>query len=191
MASRARLEAAAVVAAYGFGGHHRIVDVGGGRGVLLAAILAAHPGAYGVLLDRPDAARLAADTLAAAAPAESWDVVGGDFFDEVPTGGDLYVLSRVLHDWDDASATAILRTCRRAADPGTSLAVVEAVLPEKAADGPAAIRMDLHMLALFDGGRERTAAEYAALLDAAGFALVDVVPTGSPSGIGVLSARAV
>ena len=180
MRDRSAREAAAVVAAYDFGVFGQVVDVGGGGGVLLKAILDAAPGVSGVLFDRPEVAERSA------LPA-----VAGDFFVEVPAGADAYLLSRVIHDWSDADAVTILRTCRRAMSGSARLLLVEAELPERAADHPAAIRMDLHMLALFEGGRERTAAEYAALLDAAGFALVEVVPTGSPSGIGVLSARAV
>ena len=112
---------------------------------------------------------------------------GGDFFTEVPAGADAYLLSRVIHDWDDADAVAVLRTCRRAMPVGDALLLVEAVLPERAVDDPAAIRMDLHMLALLRG-RERTEAEYAALLDVAGFALTRVVPTGA--GVHVLEAAA-
>ena len=176
MTTRSTREAAAVVAAYDFGRFRRLVDVGGGSGVLLAAILAAVPDLDGILFDRPEVAQTS--TLSA---------TGGDFFTEVPAGADAYLLSRVIHDWDDADAVRILRTCRRAMPVGAALLLVEAVLPERAVDDPAAIRMDLHMLALLRG-RERTEAEYAALLDVAGFALTRVVPTGA--GVHVLEAAA-
>lgn len=176
MTARSTREAAAVVAAYDFGRFRRLVDVGGGSGVLLTAILAAVPDLDGTLFDRPEVAQ------ASTVPA-----IGGDFFTDVPAGADAYLLSRVIHDWDDADAVQILRTCRRAMPLGAALMLVEAVLPERAVADPAAIRMDLHMLALL-GGRERTEAEYAALLAVAGFALNRVVPTGA--GVHVLEAAA-
>ena len=101
-------------------------------------------------------------------------------------GADAYLLSRVLHDWDDDDAVRVLRTCRRAMRPDSVLLVVEAVLPERAVDDPAAVRMDLHVLLLLHG-RERTAAEYAALFAAAGLRLTADVPT--PAGVHVLEAR--
>jgi hypothetical protein len=165
MAARSAQEAAAVVAAYDFRRFRRLVDVGGGPGVLLRAVLAATPGLDGLLFDRPEVVRTA--TLPAAA---------GDFFTSVPGGADAYLLSRVLHDWDEDDALRMLRTCRAAMNPHATLLIVEAVLPRRAADDPAAVRMDLNMLMLLHG-RERTEAEYAALLDAAGLTLVSTVPT--------------
>jgi hypothetical protein len=111
----------------------------------------------------------------------------GDFFAEVPAGGDAYLLSRVIHDWDDADARDILARCREAMAPDARLLLVEAIVPELAVDGPEAIRMDVHMLMLF-GARERTAAEFGALLDSAGFDLERVVATASPAGLSVLQA---
>jgi O-methyltransferase domain len=182
MAARAEREARDVVAAYDFTGLGRLVDVGGGAGVLLAAILDAAPHLEGVLVDRPAAVEQARRRLGDRA-----QCVAGDFFAAVPAGADAYVLSRVIHDWPDAEAVAILRTCRAAMAAGARLLLVEAVLPERAADSPEAIRMDLHMLVLF-GARERTEREYAELLSAAGLALARVIPTASPSGISVLEA---
>lgn len=175
MAARSSREADAVVATYDFGRFRRLVDVGGGPGVLLRAILAATPGLAGLLFDRPEV--VADATLPA---------VGGDFFTAVPDGADAYLLSRVLHDWADPDAVAILRSCRRAMARSATLLLVEAVLPERAADDPEAIRMDLHMLALLRG-RERTAAEFATLLAEAGFMLDRVLPT--TAGVAVLEAH--
>lgn len=145
--------------------------------MLLEAVLAAALDASGVLFDRPEV------VARAVLPATA-----GDFFVEVPTGADAYILSRVIHDWDDGDAVAILRCCRQAMAAHATLLLVEAVLPERAVDLPAAIRMDLHMLTLVPG-RERTAVEYAALLRAAGLELVRTVPTDDPSGVHVLEAR--
>jgi hypothetical protein len=179
MTARSRREAAAVVAAGDFARFGTLVDVGGGSGLLLAAILDANPGLTGTLFDRPE--------VVARAPVAG---IGGDFFTAVPPGADAYLLSRVVHDWDDAEAVAILRTCRRAMSDRAILLLVEALLPERAVDDPAAVRMDLHMLTLLHG-RERTRAEYAALLDAAAFRLVDVVAAEPASGVHVLEARPV
>jgi hypothetical protein len=187
MAGRSSQEATAVVAAYDFSGIHRLVDVGGGRGILLAAILAAAPSLSGVLFDRPEVVEQSRAWLATTAADGRWDVVGGDFFEAVPAGGDAYLLSRVLHDWDDASALRILGSCRRAIPDRGRLLLVEAVLPERAADQTTAIRMDIHMLALV-GGHERTATEYGALLAQAGFACTRVINTDSPAGIAIIEA---
>ena len=175
MAARSAREADAVVAAYDFSRFRRLVDVGGGPGVLLRAVLAANPRLDGLLFDRPEV--VADATLPA---------VGGDFFTAVPDGADAYLLSRVLHDWADPDALAVLRTCHRAMPPSATLLLVEAVLPERAVDDPEAIRMDLHMLTLLRG-RERTAAEFATLLAEAGFALRRVLPT--TAGVAVLEAH--
>jgi hypothetical protein len=177
MAVRAAREAAAVVEAYDFRRFRTLVDVGGGSGVLTRAIREAAPGLSVTLFDRPEVVREAHP------PA-----VGGDFFVEVPAGADAYVLSRVIHDWSDDDAIAILRTVRRAIPENGTLLLVEAVLPERAADDPAAVRMDVHMLTLL-GGQERTADEFAALLAASGFRLDRVLPTGPKSGVHILVAR--
>jgi hypothetical protein len=184
MAARSEREARDVVAAYDFTGLGRLVDVGGGAGGLLAAILDAAPRLEGVLLDRPAAVEQARRRLAGRA-----ECVSGDFFAAVPAGADAYLLSRVIHDWSDADAVKILATCRAAMGDGARLLLVEAVLPERAADSPEAIRMDLHMLVLF-GARERTEREYGDLLSAAGLLLERVLPTASPTGICVLEATA-
>jgi hypothetical protein len=168
-----------VVEAYDFRRFRSLVDVGGGSGVLLREILRAAPQMSATLFDRPEVVRDA-----------QLPAVGGDFFADVPAGADAYVLSRVIHDWSDDEAVAILRTVRRAIPDTGTLLLVEAVLPERAADDPAAIRMDVHMLTLL-GGQERTADEFTVLLDVAGFRLDRVLPTGPRSGVHVLVARPV
>jgi hypothetical protein len=179
MAVRASREAAAVVAAYDFHRFRSLVDVGGGPGVLLRAIRQAAPEIDVVLFDRPEVVR------EAQVPA-----IGGDFFAQVPAGADAYVLSRVIHDWADAEAIAILRSCRRAMSDESTLLLVEAVLPQRAVDDPAAVTMDLHMLTLLRG-QERTADEYVALLRVARFRLDRVVATDPPVGVHILEARPV
>jgi SAM-dependent methyltransferase len=187
MAGRAEQEAKAVVDAFDFAGIRRLVDVGGGRGVLLAAILRAHPTMFGVLMDREAATLPAQAHLQAAGLSDRAECVAGDFFVSVPASADAYVLSRVIHDWGDADARRILATCRQAMRPDSRLLIIEAILPERARDRPAAIRMDLHMLLLL-GARERTEAEFRALLDSTGFDVGQVVMTASPAGLGVVEA---
>jgi hypothetical protein len=187
MAGRAAYEAGAVVAAYDFGALATLVDVGGGPAIMLSAILRSAPRLRAVLVDRPGTlpaarARLEADGVAGRA-----ECLAGDFFAELPAGADGYLLARVLHDWDDDAAARILAVCKAAMGPGARLLVAEAILPERAADQPEAIRMDLHMLLLL-GARERTEAEFRALLAGAGFEVAAVAPTGAPSGLSVLEA---
>lgn len=191
MSGRAEREAAAVAAACDLRTARSLVDVGGGRGVVLEALLRANAALRGTLLDRPGVAAEAGERLAAAGLGERVTPVGGDMFATVPGGGDVYLLSRVLHDWDDERARAILHSCRAAMSAGTRLLVAEAILPERVADGPAAVRMDLFMLLLFPGARERTTAEFTALLDATGFALRGVLETEGAAVPDVLDAVAV
>jgi hypothetical protein len=175
--------AATIAAAesYDWAGLERIVDVGGGSGTLLADVLARHREARGVLFDLPDVAPLARPALEAAGAASRCEIVEGDFFAAVPRGGDAYVLSWILHDWDDERALTILRNCRAAAGAGARLVVVETLLPP--GDEPHFGKvLDVAMLVL-TGGRERTEAEYGALLEAAGFRLERVVPTPSPMSV--------
>jgi SAM-dependent methyltransferase len=178
VAERGRELHAAVVEALDLDGAGTIVDVGGGRGELLTALLEATPGARGILFDRPE-------VIAQAGPIERCEVVGGDFFEGVPAGGDVYVLSRVLHDWDDRRAASLLANCRRAMGDGGRLIVVSRVIP--ADDGPHESKLnDLNMLVM-RGGRERTAAEFRTLLERAGFELAQVISTRSA--VTVIEAR--
>jgi ubiquinone/menaquinone biosynthesis C-methylase UbiE len=187
MSGRSEQESAEVMAAYDFSGLQSVVDVGGGQGTLLAAILRRTPELRGVLVDREavlDAARLRLRDAGVSARATC---VPGDFFTELPAGHDGYIMSRVLHDWADAEARRILSCCRRAIPDHGRLLVVEAVLPDRAVDAPAAVRMDLHMMLLF-GSRERTQAEFTALLDEAGFEIGRVMLTRSPARLAVIEA---
>jgi ubiquinone/menaquinone biosynthesis C-methylase UbiE len=187
MDNRAANEAAEVAAAYDFTKLERLIDVGGGQGVLLQAILAAAPRLRAILFDQPEVISRARKKLTALTP-ERCAFVAGDFFESVPHGNGAYLLSRIIHDWNDEAATRILRNCRAAMQPGSTLLLVEVVLPDQAADKPAAIHMDLHMLTLL-GGRERTAGEYEKLLEAAGFRLHKIIPTSSPAGVSVIEAH--
>ena len=172
----------AVVAAYDFSGARLVVDVGGGHGRLIAAVLSANPSLRGVLFDLPSVVRGATGLLAQARVADRCRVLGGDMFAAVPEGGDLYLLKSVIHDWDDGRALAVLANCRRAMQaPGSRLLLVERLLPERMEPTPAARSHalgDLNML-VRTGGLERTEGEFRKLLDEAGLRLVRVLPTSS------------
>jgi SAM-dependent methyltransferase len=171
--------ATAVLAVYDFSSFSSIADVGGGHGALLAAILKMHPAATGLLFDQPHVVAEARPYLEAAGVATRCRVVGGNFFEHLPEGADLYILKTVIHDWDDEESRAILRQCHRALQGPARLLLIERVMPARVEQAPEVILSDLHMLAM-GGGRERTAAEYRALFAAAGLALTRVIPTSSP-----------
>lgn len=169
---------AAAVSAYDFSGINQLVDVGGGHGLLLASVLSKYPNMKGVLYDEPTVIRGAEDVLAAHGVAERCEAVGGDFFRSAPAGGDAYILKHIIHDWSDDECLTILGHCHAGMTAGGKVLIVEMVIPER--NVPAVSKfLDLQML-LFLTGRERTEAEYRALLDRAGFQLTRVVPTPSP-----------
>lgn len=176
----------ALLDAYDFGRFATVVDVGGGQGAFLAALLAQHPATRGVLFDQGQVVEAAGELLRSAGVAGRCQVVAGSFFDSVPAGGDAYVLQGVLHDWNDDEAAAVLRVCRRAAARDAALLVLERELgaPNENRDAKFS---DLNML-VGPGGRERTLAEYAELLAASGFELRGMTP--SRSGIDIIEARA-
>jgi hypothetical protein len=170
----------AILAAYDFSSFSRIVDVAGGQGALLAAVLAASSRPRGVLFDLPPVVAGARPTFERAGVADRAELVGGDVFESIPPGGDCYVLKAVVHDWDDARGLIILRNCRRAVDAGGRVLLVERVVPEAIDTSERLVDMafsDLNMLVMV-GGRERTEAEFRSLLSAAGLRLARVVPTG-------------
>ena len=151
------------------------MDVGGGYGTLLTRILQAHPGARGVLFDLPHVIARAETYVKASGVADRCTLVGSDFFTGVTPGGDAYLLAGVLHDWSDERAVAILEQCRQAMDARATLHIIDLVIPT--GDQPSFGKwLDLHMLAM-SGGRERTEAEFATLLQNARFQLHKVVPT--------------
>ena len=185
MADYARQTAAGLVANYSFPEKGVVVDVGGGNGTLLGAVLRDYPGLRGVLFDQPHVVGEAASVLDAAGVADRCRIEAGDFFVAVPAGGDIYILSWILHDWDDARATDILVQCRRAMPSQARLLVVERVIPPGNDPSPGKL-VDIHMLLINAGGRERTEDEWRALLDASGFGLRSITPIGR--GFSVLEA---
>jgi predicted O-methyltransferase YrrM len=177
MTDLSRQLSAAILAAYDFGRFGQIIDVGGGNGAFLAAILAKHPMTHGVLFDQPHVVSRAGELLRAAEVDDRCEVVDGSFFEAVPRDGDGYLLKAILHDWDDAASITILESCRRAMRPEATLLVLERVIAP-ANEGSDAKFGDLNML-VAPGGQERTGDEFAALFAAAGFHLTAIVPTGT------------
>jgi hypothetical protein len=171
---------AAVLDAYDFSQFGVVVDVGGGNGALLAGILTANPGTRGILYDLPHVVERARELLERAGCADRCTVVAGDFFDSAPAGGDAYLLTHIVHDWDDEDAVRILRNCRSAMSADARLLLGESVLTGTVEDafGPV---MDMFMLAI--GGRERTEAEYRDLLARAGLRMTRVIPSGGPHSV--------
>jgi len=171
--------AASLAARYDLPPHARVVDVGGGGGLLLAELLARSETATGVLVDRPEVLLAARELVAARGIGERVELREGDFLAELPPGGDVYVLKSVLHNWDDESAARILANCHRAARAGSLLLVIGYVLPRE--PGFAHL-LDLMMLVQF-GGRERTEEEHRALLSASGYTVLRVLPAVGAWGI--------
>ena len=162
-----------VVASYDLSRFRRIVDVGGSQGVLLARLLEENPRATGVLFDLPEVVEGAREAMARRGFGDRVEIRRGDFFEEVPSGGDLYLLKHILHDWDDEHAVRILGACHRAGRPGSALLIVERLLGP---DSPAVDYLaDLLMLVMF-AGKERSRAEFEALLGTAGYQIDRVVP---------------
>jgi hypothetical protein len=188
MAAGGRAIVAAVLTAYDFARFHHVVDVGGGHGALLAAILQVCPDAAGVLFDLPTAIAGADAPLVAAGVRDRCTLIGGDFFASVPAGGDCYILERILHDWDDGDAARILANCRAAVAVGGTLLVIEKIMPQRVTEAPNVVLSDLIML-VETGGRERTQAEFATLLSATGFAVTRAIATGA--GVAIIEAVAV
>ena len=170
-------EPPAVAQAYDFSRFKNVVDVGGATGNLLAAIMSSHAGPRGVLFDRAHVVIDAPALLKARGVEDRVTIEAGDFFERVPTGGDAYLLSHVIHDWKEDRCLTILGHCRKAIKPDGRLLIVEMVLPAGDTPHPGKV-LDMVML-VFPGGQERTEAEYASLLGKAGFRLSRVVPTAS------------
>ena len=168
---------AAVLAAYDFDRFGTVVDVAGGNGALLAALLAAHPQMRGILFDQEHVVSGAEPVLRAAGVFDRCEVVAGSFFSSIPEGGDAYVLKSIIHDWEDEESVAILRSCREAMGPEAAALVIERDLGPPN-ENPMAKLSDLNMFVM-PGGRERTLDEYAALLDRAGLRLAAAHPTTS------------
>lgn len=176
MAAQTAASVRALLDAYDFSTAREMVDVGGGRGALVAGVLQAQAGMRGILFDLPAVVASAPPLLDSAGVAERCRIVGGDFFQSVPAGADLYALKFILHDWRDADCITILKNCRAAMATGGRVLIIEHLVPEE--PGPHFAKfMDINMLVMTDGGRERTQEEFERLLGAADLRLAQVFPT--------------
>ena len=176
MTDFSRQETEAMLAAYDFNGIGHLVDVGGGRGELLQRLLRAHPAMRGTLFDQP---QVVAPVLVPPELEGRLRVQGGDFFSEAPAAADAYLLKHIIHDWGDAACSTILGRIRAAMAPGARVLIVEQVIPPGNDPFPGKL-LDLNMLVMTEGGRERTPEEYGALLERAGLRLSRIVPTPAP-----------
>jgi hypothetical protein len=172
MADRSRARASTVASSDVWQHVTHVADIGGGTGTLLATILRSHPHMQGVLFDRPNVVASAGEAFKGIAD-DRWRTAGGDFFEAVPSGSDAYVLSLILHDWDDDRCGQLLRSIARATVPGNRLLIAEKVLPE---DGqPHFVDRSNVIMLLGPGGMERTTDEYTTLLGRNGFEIVRTV----------------
>jgi ubiquinone/menaquinone biosynthesis C-methylase UbiE len=171
----------AFIAAYDFGGARTVVDVGGGNGGLLLAVLHAHPEMRGILFDLAQGLNGASEKFEAAGLFDRVTLHEGSFFDQLPSGADVYLLKSIIHDWDDERGLAILQTCRRAMTSMAKLVLIERALPERIDDPDQAlstVMSDLQMMVIL-GGRERTTGEYRDFLAQAGLRMTRAITTGS------------
>lgn len=170
------LENAAVVTGYDFSGISKLVDVAGGHGSLLLAVLNQYPGMGGILFDQSDVIERAKPLVTAESAGNRCQLASGNFFESVPAGADAYMLKHILHDWDDERAIAILQQCHRAMSEQGRVLAIEQVIPE--GNEPFIGKLlDVNMLVMCPGGKERTATEYREIFAAAGFNLTRIVPT--------------
>lgn len=174
MAGNVEMQVGSLPAAYDFSAVGVIVDVGGGNGAVAASILAAHPHVSAIIEDQPQVLEAAREFLSRRGLLDRCRLVPGNFFESVPAGGDVYVLSHIVHDWNDDAALKILANCRAAMRPSSRLLLLEAVLPPHGTQ-MAATLFDVNMLVML-GGKERTEAEFRDLLGRADFALHRIVP---------------
>lgn len=178
MTNLSSLLAHAVLLAYDFSGISSIIDVGGGEGELLRRILALNPEMTGIVFDLPNAIHSSNSALTDGTRCSH---VAGNFFESVPEGADAYLLCGVVHDWDDDRALTVLRKCRKAMPSNAKVLIVDMIVPEAASPSFSKL-LDLNMMAM-TGGRERTKAEFHALLDAADYRLTRIIPTMAPQSI--------
>lgn len=165
-----------IAASYDFSTIHKLIDVGGGQGSLIASILKDNPSMQGILFDLPTVIAGALDLIEAEGVSNRCYLMAGDFFDSVPSGGDAYILKRVIHNAEDERALAILKNCHRAMLYHGKLLVIEQVIPP--GNEPFFGKfLDLTMMVMFPGACERTEVEYRALFEASGFHLTRIYPT--------------
>lgn len=179
MSTFSGVEIKSILGSYDFAAHRSVVDVGGAHGALLTAILEAHPQLSGTLFDMPTVIQRASGTVRDGGLAERCALVPGNFFELVPAGHDLYLLKHILHDWDDDRALRILQTVSAAMPRGSTLIVAEQGIAPPGVPNPGKL-LDIVMLSMLEGGRERTAEELATLMARAGISFQRAMPTPGP-----------
>lgn len=175
MTMRSENEVVAVLGVYDFAGASKIVDVGGGEGTLIAAILKSYPKTQGILFDLPSVIESSRNLIQAQGIAARCDLVGGDFFAAIPPGGDCYIFHRVIHNWQDENAASILKNCRGNMPDNGKLIIVDGIIP--AGNDPSPGKLGDITMMLGVGGVERTEGEFRSLLADAGFKLNRILPT--------------
>lgn len=181
MTNLSLLSAPAIVEGFDFSGINKLVDIAGGHGLLLSAILKANPHLDGILFDLPFVIEGAGELLESEGVTARTEKVSGDFFESVPAGADAYLMKHIIHDWNDEQSVKILQNIRRAMNDDGKVLIAEMVVPEGNEPSPAK-GLDLVMLTI-EGGKERTEKEYQKLLEAAGLRLTRIIPTRSPFSI--------
>lgn len=179
MSTFSGLEIAGILGSYDFSRHSSVVDVGGAYGALLDAVLEAQPHMTGTLFDAPSVIERAAAVARTQSVTQRCSLVGGDFFESVPPGRDLYILKHILHDWDDERALRILRSVEHAMPHGGHLLIAEQGIAPPGVPHPGKV-LDVVMLSLLESGRERSAEEFSSLLSRTGLELERVLPTPGP-----------
>jgi O-methyltransferase len=181
MTSLSQMDVDSVLTVYDFSKVKTVVDVGAGQGAFMAGLMRANPSLQGIVYDRPPVVERTSQYLRKEGFSDRVKVIGGDFRQEVPSGGDLYCIKNVLLDWSDEDTVTLLKNCRRVMSSSSRLLIVEPIVP-----GPEEPHfsklLDLEML-IIPGGRARTVPEYKKLLSEAGFTLTRVVPTPAPPSI--------
>jgi hypothetical protein len=179
MSTFSGVEIGSILTSYDFSQHSSVVDVGGAHGDLLEALLRAHEHLTGTLFDVPSVIERAATIARAEGFEGRWSLVGGDFFECVPSGKDLYLLKHILHDWDDERALRILCSVESAMPRGGRLLIAEQGIAPPGVPNPGKL-LDVVMLSLLENGRERSAEDFAALMARAGLELERTIPTPGP-----------
>ena len=175
MTGRTRRDAECIAGSYDFSGIATLADIGGGQGILLAELLRANPAMRGILFDRPDVVEDSSAILEAAGVAERCRVVGGDFFQDIPPQAEAYLLSHIIHDWDDANSSRILERLRERMTPGNRLLLYERLVTADYGACMSVLHLDLEMMVNV-GGIERTEAQYRSVLTRAGLETTRILP---------------
>lgn len=179
MTSVVQLHAGAIIGAYDFSSFQSMVDIGGGRGLLLSAILQANVGLRGILFDLPHVVASAVPQLETAGVTSRCERVGGNFFESVPQGHEVYLLSHILHDWDDESCLRILKCCKQAMTAQSKLLITDAIIPPPDDSRYQGKLSDIQMLLVLTG-KERTEIEFRTLIESAGLRVNRIIPTAAP-----------